>query len=124
MAKMARYSDKNLNLSLFLAFQRIKIASAQHKSNEKTLKSTVNLLQRLEKYKVKQAFGKLLLATARKDKNFIDNFNATRAANFGRRLSVLLKKRKETTFSKLVSWAKFVRSYSKLRVITVIRGRL
>jgi hypothetical protein len=50
-----------MSLSLYLAFDKIKVASSQQKNDEKILKNVVNLLQRIEKYKLKQSFSKLIL---------------------------------------------------------------
>lgn len=47
LLKMAALSDKNLSLSLFLAFDKLKQAAFSQKAEEKTLKSLVNLLQRI-----------------------------------------------------------------------------
>lgn len=45
--KMAAFTEKNLNLSFFLAFDRIKQAATARKSDEKTLKNLVVLLERM-----------------------------------------------------------------------------
>lgn len=58
---MSQMCEKNMGLSLYLAFDKIKIASSQQKASEKILKNTVNLLQRMEKYKLKQSFSKIIL---------------------------------------------------------------
>ena len=42
---------------MYMAFGKIKLASSQRKTDEKILKNVVNLLQRIEKYKLKQAFS-------------------------------------------------------------------
>jgi hypothetical protein len=39
-------------------------------------------------------------------------------------LAVLAKRHKKRVFDRLTAWARFVKSFSKLRVIAVIRGRL
>jgi hypothetical protein len=109
---------------MYLAFDKIKVASSQQRADEKVLKNVVNLLQRIEKYKLKQSFGKLLLETSRCDKSFIDNFYSQRAFQFGRRLGVLVKRQKKGVLDRMVAFSRFVKSYSKLRVILVIRGRL
>jgi hypothetical protein len=59
--KISQLSEKNMSLSLYLAFDKIKVASSQQKNDEKILKNVVNLLQRIEKYKLKQSFSKLIL---------------------------------------------------------------
>jgi hypothetical protein len=124
ISKMSQFSEKNINLTMFLAFDKIKIVSSQRKAEEKVLKNVVNLLQRMEKYKLKQSFGKLLLETSRYDKSFIGNFYSQRDFQFGRKLALLVKRQKKSVFDKIIAFSKFVKSYSKLRVILVIRGRL
>jgi hypothetical protein len=47
------------------------VASSQQKSNEKIFKNVINLLQRIEKYKMKQSFSKLALESSRTDRNFV-----------------------------------------------------
>jgi hypothetical protein len=111
-------------LSMYMAFDKIKVVSSQQKKDEKILKNVVNLLQRIEKYKLKHAFSRLILETSRYDKNFIDNFYAQRAFQFYRKLALLTKRHKRGVFDKILSFSRFVKSYSKLRVILVIRGRL
>lgn len=124
LSKLVQLSEKNTTLTMYLAFEKMKVVSSQQKSDEKILKNVVNLLQRMEKYKLKQSFSKILLETSRCDKNFIDNFYAQRTYQFGRKLAVLAKRQKKTVFDKIIAWSRFVKSYSKLRVILVIRGRL
>ena len=109
---------------MYMAFDKIKLASSQQKNDEKILKNVVNLLQRIEKYKLKQAFSKLVLESSRYDKSFIGSFFAQRAFQFGRKLALLAKRYKKGVFDRLFSFSRFVKSYSKLRVILVIRGRL
>jgi hypothetical protein len=121
---MSQFCEKNMNLSVFLAFERIKIASTGQKSNEKVLKNIINLLQRIEKYKLKQSFSKLVLLSARTDRNFMENYYCQRAPQFGRKISLLVKRQKKGVFDKIVLWARFIKSYSKVRVIAVIRNRL
>ena len=94
LSKMSQLNEKNINLSIYLAFERIKVASSRQKADEKALKNVVNLLQRIEKYKLKQSFGKLVLETSRFDKSFIDNFYSQRAFQFGRKLAVLVRRQK------------------------------
>lgn len=122
--KMSQLNEKNINLSLYLAFDKIKVTSSQQRGDEKILKNVVNLLQRMEKYKLKQSFGKLVLETSRYDKNFIDNFYSQRAFQFGRKLAALVRRQKKGVLDKIITFSRFVKSYSKLRVILVIRGRL
>jgi hypothetical protein len=47
LLKVAALTEKNLNLSFFLAFDRLKRAAVAQRSDEKTLKNLVNLLQRI-----------------------------------------------------------------------------
>lgn len=124
LTKMSVFCEKNMNLSMYLAFEKMKVACSQQKGQEKILKNVVNLLQRMEKYKLKQSFSKLILETSRNDKNFIENFYSQRAAQFGRKLAVLVKRQKKAVLDRIGAWSRFVKSYSKLRVILVIRGRL
>lgn len=121
---MSQLSEKNINLSMYLAFDKIKIVSSQQRADGKILKNVVNLLQRMEKYKLKQSFGKLLLETSRCDKSLIGNFYSQRDFHFGRKLALLVKRHKKSVFDRIIAFSKFVKSYSKLRVILVIRGRL
>lgn len=71
LAKFSLLSERNTNLTVYLAFDRIKIAASQQRTNEKLIKNMVNLLQRMEKYKIKQYFGKLVLNSSRNDHAFI-----------------------------------------------------
>ena len=122
--KLSNLCEKNTNLSVYLAFDRVKIAASQQKSNEKIIKNIVNLLQRIEKYKLKQAFGKIVLSSARNDRSFIKNYLTQRGPQFLRKMNLLLKRKKQMTFGKIKEWSRFIKSYNKLRVIAVIRGRL
>ena len=122
--KLSQLCEKNTNLSVYLAFDRIRIAASQQRSNEKVIKNIVNLLQRIEKYKLKQAFGKILLFNVRNGRSFIDNYRNQRAPQFFRKMSLLLKRQKQMALGKIKEWSRFIKSYSKLRVVGVIRGRL
>jgi|JI10StandDraft_1071094.scaffolds.fasta_scaffold4664972_1 hypothetical protein len=44
---MVQYSEKNANISLFLALEKIKNMAAQKKADEKQLKNAIILLQRM-----------------------------------------------------------------------------
>ena len=70
--KMVQYSEKNANISLFLALEKIKNMAAQKKADEKQLKNAIILLQRMQKYKLKQAFSRITLAYARKNTAVVD----------------------------------------------------
>lgn len=50
---MVSYAEKNLALSMYLSLDKIKKAAGVKKSGDKFFKSVVNLLQRMEKYKMK-----------------------------------------------------------------------
>lgn len=65
-----------------------------------------------------------MLQSSRTDKSFIENYYAQRAPQFARKIIVFAKRQKKGAFDKIRSWAKFVQSYSKIRVIAVIRSRL
>lgn len=41
-----------------------------------------------------------------------------------RKLAVLVRRQKKYTMDKLGNWSRFIKSYSKLRVLGVIRSRL
>lgn len=71
LAKLSLLCERNTNLIVYLAFDRIKIAASQQRTNEGLIKNMVNLLQRMEKYKMKQSFGKLVLHSSRSDHAFI-----------------------------------------------------
>ena len=57
IVKICQLNEKNMCFSMYMAFGKIKLASSQQKTDEKILKNVVNLLQRIEKYKLKQAFS-------------------------------------------------------------------
>lgn len=61
ITKITQLSEKNIGLTLYLAFDKIKIASSQQRTDQKILKNAINLLQRIERYKLKQSFSKLIL---------------------------------------------------------------
>lgn len=71
LAKFSLLCERNTNLTVYLAFDRIKIAASQQRTNERLIKDMVNLLQRMEKYKMKQSFGKLVLYSSRSGHAFI-----------------------------------------------------
>lgn len=115
ITKMAAFSEKNLNLSVYLSFEKMKGAADRNRKEERFLKNVFNLLQRMEKYKLKQCFNKLVLNSSRTTRNIIDNLNYQRAPNFQRKLAMLIKRKKKDTFVTMVAWARFIRSYSKDR---------
>jgi hypothetical protein len=123
VSKMVAFSEKNLNLSVYLSFEKMKGAADRNRKEERFLKNVFNLLQRMEKYKLKQCFNKLVLHSSRTTRNIIDNLNYQRAPNFQRKLAMLIKRKKKDTFVTMVAWARFIRSYSKVRVISVIHHR-
>lgn len=124
LLKMAQLVDRNNNLTFYLAFQRLKVAATKNRDNQKIIKNIVNLLQRIEKFKLKQVFSKIQLYTTRVDRNFINNFFIQRDSQFMRRVATLFKRKKKISFDKIISWAHFTKSFGKLRVISVIRLRL
>jgi len=44
MSKIVSYSEKNMNLSLLMAFDKIKRAASTQKGNQKLLKNVIVLL--------------------------------------------------------------------------------
>jgi hypothetical protein len=65
-----------------------------------------------------------VLHNARGDQAFIENFYAQRGSQFARKLVLLVKRQKKGVLDRMLAWAKFVKSYSKLRVVAVIRAKL
>lgn len=45
--KIVQFSEKNANISLFLALEKIKNMAAQQKSDERLLRNAITLLQRM-----------------------------------------------------------------------------
>jgi hypothetical protein len=77
----------------------------------------------MEKYKLKQCFAKLALHTSRSHRAFINIFYEERNYQFCRKLHTLVKRHKKETINSLFAYAKFVKSYKKVRVIAVIHNR-
>ena len=83
----------------------------------------MTLLQRMERYKLKQSFSKIQLYCSRSNNVILNNVFEQRGGNFCRKLHVLVKRHKKNTFNSIAAYAKFVKSFSKVRVIAVIYNR-
>jgi hypothetical protein len=71
---MMTLCDKNMTFSLYLGFDRLKMNTAQNKSKDKQLKNMINLLYRIQKYKLKQSFSRLQIYVSRSNNNILNNY--------------------------------------------------
>lgn len=123
LAKMVTLCDKNMAYSLFFGFDRVKLKASQNRNKDKLLKNVMTLLVRIERYKLKQSFSRLQLYASRTNSSILNNYFEQRGYNFCRRLHVMVKRQKKDTLNSIAAYAKFVKSYSKVRVISVIYNR-
>ena len=124
ITKIIGHSDKNMTLSVYLSFDRLKKAAVQQKSGERLIKNTVVLLQRIEKFKLKQCFGKLALFTARQNETMLCTFFERRDFQFCRKMQTMIRHHKKDGLTSMFRYAKFVKSFCKVRVMAVIHSRL
>lgn len=72
---------------------------------------------------MKQCFGRLVLYSARQNDNIISTFYERRDFQFCRKMLTLVRRHKKEGLTSIQNYAKFVKSYSKLRVVAVIHNR-
>ena len=74
LSRLLVLCDKNAAYSLFLGLERIKQKAVQSKASGRFFKGLFTLLQRMEKYKLKQSFSRLLLHTSRCSTSMLSNY--------------------------------------------------
>jgi hypothetical protein len=77
----------------------------------------------MEKYKLKQAFNNLVLNSMRVSKGFLENIKSQRGFLLQRKLTNVVKRGKKKSFDQICNYSQYIKSYVKLRVISVIGSR-
>lgn len=94
MSRVVALTEKNASHSVLLGFERVKRAAVAGRGGERLLRSVVNWLQRMEKYKLKTSFGRLVLGAFRGGRQALATFYEQRDYSFCRKLQALAKRKK------------------------------
>lgn len=68
LTRLSTLSEKNINLCIHFCFDKLKSTIRPSRDQDKLIKNCLVLLQRIQKYKLKQAFANILTLTLRYQK--------------------------------------------------------